>query len=355
MKLTRRSTGWIGIDAGGACVKTAQAVRRDGAFFIRAAAIVPRRERWTSETLAQAEPPSSADAMRAAASICGRLSGRAAAAVLPISLCETAQVEKNAVVRRAGDELAAIVEAETHQSLEGRLVASWPAVLQAGRVNVISAPVAWSDRLASDVAAGRWNCRALESLPWALARAAWMAEAPQPPATVAALDWGYARATLCLVHQGTPAIVRRLKDCGFGDFVSTIQKALRVNAHDAELLIERHGLANPDSERSAEAPSAIYDALADRLDELERELRRTLGYWQSQTRGTRPERMYLFGAGASLAGVDRRLSATLELDVRTWSLPSERSAAETTLPPSHLLGPALAASALAWEDQWSKA
>ncbi len=351
--LGKRTTGWVGIDVGGACVKTAQAVRRGGAYSIRAAAIVPRRQRWNAEAFAALKPQSSADEIQAAASLCDRLSGASAAAVLPMALCETVQVEKPVASRRGGDNLAAVVEAEMHQSLAGRVMGSWPASLQAGKLNVVTAPTAWSDRIAADVASSRWNCRAVDSLPWALARAATMADAPHPLRTVAALDWGYARATMCLVHEGKPAIVRCLKDCGFAAFVAAAEEALRVTAGDAELLLQRHGLSNADAEGAGDG--AVGEALADPLHALERELRRTLGYWQSQTRGARPERLYLFGAGASLAGIDRQLASTLDLDVQPWRLPAERPAEADRLPPAHLLGPALAASALAWEDAWPTA
>jgi Tfp pilus assembly PilM family ATPase len=345
--LGRRTTGWIGIDVGGACVKTAQAVRRGGQYFIRSAAIVPRRERWTAEMLASDAPRSSADEMLAAAAICDRLSGRTAAAVLPMGLCDAIQVDAPAS-RRGGGELAALVAAETHQSVEGRVLASWSASLQSGKINVVTAPGAWSDQVSADVAAGRWNCRIVDALPWALARAARMSDAARPLRTLAALDWAHHRATICLVHEGAPAIVRRLKDCGYAEFVTAAEKALRVSQADAELLLLKHGLSSADSDAGGAA--AIDDALVEPLHRLDRELRRTLGYWQSQTRGARPERLYLFGAGASLAGVDRMLAKSLELEVQQWTLPPERPADAGLLPPAHLLGPALAASALAWES-----
>jgi Tfp pilus assembly PilM family ATPase len=350
--LGRRTTGWVGIDVGGACVKTAQAVRRGGKYFIRAAAIVPRRQRWTPELLSGGQPQSSVDEMLASAAICDRLSGRTAAAVLPMALCEALQVDAPASRRSGSGELAALVAAETHQSAEDRILGSWPARLQAGKINVISAPSAWSDQVSADVAAARWNCRAVDALPWALARAACLADAPRPLRTVAALDWAHGRATICLVHEGAPAIVRCLKDCGFASFVAAAQQALRVSPSDAELLLLKHGLSGVANESGGGESTAIDDALVEPLHRLERELRRTLGYWQSQTRGTRPERMYLFGAGASLRGIDRLLSKTLDLDVQRWHLPAEQAADADLLPPAHLLGPALAASALAWEDAW---
>src|SRR5262245_48455332 len=91
--LRPRKTGWIGFDVGAATVKAGQVVRKGGEFLIRAGAVVPRCERWNADELAGGEPRSSADEMRAAASVCASLAGNVAGAVLPIALCELAQIE----------------------------------------------------------------------------------------------------------------------------------------------------------------------------------------------------------------------------------------------------------------------
>ncbi len=347
MKLIVRSAGWIGFDLGDACVKAAQVVRRDGRYSIRAAAIVPRYEHWNPAELTAENPLPSADELQAAASLCGGLAGRSAAVVLPMSLCETLQVDADATARDGG--LHAVVEAELHQSMAGHVVGSWPAGLQAGKVNVMTVPEAWSDQVSGDVAAGRWLCRAIDSLPWALARAVAMTDDYDPERIVAALDWGYGRATLCLVHEQTPAMARCLKDCGFASAFAALETSLRVPMRDAERLLATQELCLAVA-GAGDADLAIAEALSRPLHQLEHELRRTLGYWQSQTRGKRPERLYLFGCGAAVRGLPEQLASLLDTDVQLWRIPAEVRADEALLPPPYLLAPALAASALAWES-----
>ena len=53
---------------------------------------------------------------------------------------------------------------------------------------------------------------------------------------------------MCLIHEGAPAIVRCLKDCGFAGFVAAAQQALRVSHSDAELVLLKHGLSNADDD-----------------------------------------------------------------------------------------------------------
>src|SRR5262245_33434990 len=130
------TTGWIGFDVGDACVKAAQVVRVAGRPRIRAASIVPRRQRWNPEELTAEQPLSSADELAAAASIGGDFAGRAAVAVLPMVLCDAVQVDAGAAQRRDGADLVGLAETELHQSLEGYVVAAWSGNLQADKLNV---------------------------------------------------------------------------------------------------------------------------------------------------------------------------------------------------------------------------
>jgi Tfp pilus assembly PilM family ATPase len=345
----KRTTGWIGFDVGDASVKAAQVVRKGHEFRIASAALIPRRERWNAEELTADSPLSSADEMLAAASICDRLVGRAAAAVLPMVLCEAVQVSA-AAARRGDDELAASVEAELHESLAGHVIASWPAELSSEKLNVVTVPAVWSEQVSDDVAAGRWNCRVIDALPWALARAVVMAAPEAASGTVAAFDWGYGRATLALIHKGAPAFVRTLKDCGYQQFVAAAESGLRLATADAERVLRRYGLASAES-----CGRVIDELLAPLLSRLDNELRRTLAYWQGQSRGTKPDALYLFGGGSLLRGAADRLTTSLEAPVHVWTLAAADEELGAQMPPASLLGPALAASALAWEASWPPA
>lgn len=326
----------------------AQAVRTSSGVRIRSAAIVPRRARWNAEELTAENPLASADEMQTAAAIGAAPRRGPAAAVLPMSLCEAAQVTVPAASRRDSSELAAIVESELHQSLEGHVVVDWPTPWDEAKRNVIAVPAAWSDQASRDVAAGRWNCRVVDALPWALTRAVGLVESSSEPRPVIALDWGYSRATLCLIHQGVPALVRCLKNCAFQQVIASVQQALRLPELDAERLLADRRLGDDPASGVA---TVLSDAIFEPLLRLQRELSRTLTFWQSQARGVKVEAAYLFGGGASLAGLAPHLAKALHLDVHVWDLPAENPAAAQGLPPAHLLGPAIAASALAWEGR----
>jgi len=341
-------TGWVGFDIGAASVKAAQIVRSDGGYRLRAAAIVPRRERWSAATLTDDQPRSSADEVAAAASLCDGLSGSSAAAVLPAAICDMVQMDAPAGKRSGvAPNLPGAVEAETHRSMQHRVFDASPIAFQAGKINVVTASRAWSDQVSSDVAQGGWSCRLIDALPWALARATTLAEPAGPARNVAVLDWGYGKATVCLVHLGAPALVRSLKDCAFQDVLQTVAKGLRVDEPVAEVLLQQYGLTSGAAGGSGSA-AVISELLAEPLTRLAQEIRRTLGYWQGLARGQAPEMIYLFGGGGALAGVAERLTAMLGTAVDAWRLPAEANDGKE-LPPACLLGAAAGLSALAWE------
>ncbi|HEX6963247.1 MAG TPA: hypothetical protein VF175_15375 [Lacipirellula sp.] len=355
----RQTTGWIGFDIGATSVKAAQVVRAGGVYRIRSAAIVPRSERWPLTAFAEDEARSSADEISAAGSLCERLAGRNAAALLPIGACDVVQMDAPAA-KRSGDrpDFARAIEVETQRSMRDRVFEWWPTGAHPGKINVVAAPRAWSDRICADVTASRWNCRVIDALPWALARAASLAKQPDGNRPIAALDWAHGRSTICLVQSGVPVLVRSLKDCGYQNVIGTVAANLRMSEADAETLLQRFGLSSEPGSNAANSPvehtgraastSVIEDILDQPLTHLAQELRRTLDYWRGVTRGQTPETIYIFGGGGALAGVGSRLSQLLGLPVQPWRLQVEDAAAEF-MPPSCLFGAAVGLSALAWE------
>ena len=167
----RQTLGWVGFDIGATSVKTAQVLRTDAGYRIHAAAVVPRSERWPAVGL-EAEPLSSSYEVSAAASLCETFAGRNAASLLPIGACDFLHIDPPATSRSEGPDIVRAMESETQRPMRDRVYDYWPAAGQANKLNVIAAPESWSERISADVAESGWRCRVIDSLPWALARAA---------------------------------------------------------------------------------------------------------------------------------------------------------------------------------------
>jgi Tfp pilus assembly PilM family ATPase len=338
--------GWIGFDLGATSVKAAQVVRRNGEYLLRSAAVVPRQARWTIDLLAGDAPQPSGNEMATAASLCDRLTGTAAAAMLPAGTCEILQTTASGRVRGDSSEILRAVEAQTHRSLEDCVVDVWPVDADGQKVNVVAAPRAWSDQISADVASTGRSCRLIDALPWALTRAALLREDSRKPRTIAALDWAYGKASITLIQNGTPVLVRPLKNCSFSDAVTAVADGLRLSEQDAEFVLQRNAQERM-TEEGRRASAALDDLLDDAVSRLTQELQRTLSFWQGPPHKLKPQAIYLFGGGV-LAGAELRLTKVLGVEVSAWRLPLETPAEAPHMPPTWLLGPAVGLSAMAW-------
>jgi Tfp pilus assembly PilM family ATPase len=352
--LRRRQKGWLGIDIGSASVKVAQLARSAAGIQVLARSMVPR-------SLATNTPDEEQDAeklwsacgeIRTAISLDHGFRGRQAAAAMPMGLCEVHQLDNlaleeaglDAVVRRA---IGAVTQCSTDH-LEFDI---WPAeamnVTAAQRWNVLAVARPWSDQIYQDVATSSLSCRTIDGLPHALARAIKLTAQDQALPPIAALDWGFGQATLCIVTEGRPVYVRALKDCSLERTLSGIAQELAVTTAEALLLLQTHGIHRQASDGNEEVTSLLAELTTEPLRQLEQELARTISHIGFQRKAIAPQQLLLFGGGALTRGLARHLRQRLHLETKVWSLGENHPAAS---PEDCVYGTAMALSALAWED-----
>jgi Tfp pilus assembly PilM family ATPase len=348
----KRQLGWLGIDIGTSHVKVAQLVRDDEGLQVHAQSVISR-SLATTET--EDEPVWSAAGEIRTALVAGRnFKGREAAATMPMGFCDIHQIDNPVVDDEDLDSLVrTAIENITQCSAEELEFDIWSAepeseLADAQRWNVLATGRPWADRIYQDVVDSGNICRTIDGVPQALARALWLSANGTPLPPVAALDWGYSQATLCVVADGVPAYVRALKDCGFDRVVAAIVDELGVNREEAQQLIEAHGVSGLNSSSTDEVSALTAELLADPLRQLESELTRTLSHVGFQRRTIAPQQLFLFGGGGAIRGVEQHLSNRLKLETHAWRLvqPDEHSSNHECL-----FGTALALSALAWSDQ----
>ena len=109
------------------------------------------------------------------------------------------------------------------------------------------------------------------------------------------------------------------------------------------------GLPNRDQGACEELQSVIEEVTAQPMNRFVDELNRTLTFLRQQRRALAPEKLVLFGCGATVGNISQFLCDKLDLPVEPWRL----EGAETLGNAGHavplpLLGPAIALSSLAW-------
>jgi len=341
--------GWIGVDVGTSTVKVVQLHRHNDRLQIAAKAIVPRREPW--QTLSSSDPLSSTNELQAAAALLGDFKGRRTAATLSMALCDVHRIES--LVSSSSRQAAAIrqtIEMATQNSADNWQYDCWsPKSLQegSGGTNVLTALRTWTDQLCEDIAQLGWSCQLIDGLPLAMARAVRLVHPNSSGAPLAAIDLGYGAATFCTVVEGAATYVRSLKDCGFQRLLRVISEELNVTTGEAQRLFQEHGIAADPGSPLSDTAEILQELSDNYLSELVQEISRTLAHQKGQRQSVVPEQIYLLGGGATVKGLATQLTRTLQTNVEVWRFGDEPSGDAL---PTCLLGPAIALSALAWEQ-----
>jgi Tfp pilus assembly PilM family ATPase len=350
--------GWIGVDVGTHAVKLAQAVRSPSGIMLRHAAVIQRTSAWSDDDLGLAEPQTSRMEICAALE-CGGFSGRSAACLLPMNVCELRGLK---VPFGEQKERRAMIANELADDWSDRPTPMefdfWEVTVDKGsesadgfNVNVISVARPWIAQLAGDCQQARLDCWAVDGGPLAIARAVGLATKFRSDQRVMAIDWGFSNTTLCVVGAGQPLYARRLHDCSFRRCLESIQTELGVSLDHGQHLVDTHGVLAGDANVIGrhEIQVALTDAITETLNQLVEQVQRTLRFVESQRRHLHPTSVWLMGGGASVRNVGPYLSKALELPVHIWKVPSDpRSDYIAQGSQAALFGGAFALSTLAW-------
>jgi Tfp pilus assembly PilM family ATPase len=229
---------------------------------------------------------------------------------------------------------------------------SGQATSDAFNVNILAASRPWVAQLWHDCRRTGLDCWAIDGTPLAMARALGLVGRASAGRRALAVDWGYSNTTLCLVGDDRPLYSRRIYGCAFGRVLNAIMDRFSVQLDEAQHLADTQGLTSSESTNfGGDQPiqAAITDAASETLDELVRQLSRTLQFMESQRRHLHPTDIWLMGGGAAMRNVGGHLSDGLKLPVQIWQLPSDAAAVPSASSQrAAMFGGAAALSALAW-------
>jgi Tfp pilus assembly PilM family ATPase len=323
------------------------------------AAIVQRATPWPDEDDFGLGEPDPSDAEIRAALECGGFTGRSAACLLPMNVCELRGLNVP-----QGD------ERERRAMISNELAEDWaerPAAMEFDywelaadhdsptvdgfNINVLAVARPWITRVATDCQQARLDCWAVDGGPLATARAVGLAANLRGSARALAIDWGFSNVTLSIVGGNRALYVRRIPHCGLQKCLESIQAALGVTLDQAQHLATTEGVVSPDGAGSdrTEIQAAITAAVADTIDALVQQVGRTLQFIELQRRHLRPTSVWLLGGGASLRNIAPYLAIALDLPVSIWELPIEPTAGcQLRGGQAALFAGAVALSALAW-------
>ena len=358
--IRHRSRGWIGVDVGTRTVKLAQVERVGVSMRLRQAMVLKRTTTWQShDDGSEMSVDSSRDEIRAGLSLGEHFSGRRAACILPMGLHDlrTLSIPPGRPEERRSmiaSELRSIFGSSTSDREFDYWETDLPGITSQSdteNVNVMSLSRQWASQAPTDLERAGLRCEVLDGPPLALARAVQITSPATHSAPVAAVDWGFANTTFCVVADGRALFTRRARACNLGRVIEAIGQALDVSLDESEHLLATHGLPDPtnDEEHLRDIQTVIAEAASSSLNEFLEQLNKTLSYLNVHRQNITPKRIWLFGGGARIKNVSAYLSGSLGIPIDAWSFPMAEPASKSdaNFPPV-MLGPAIALSALAW-------
>jgi Tfp pilus assembly PilM family ATPase len=363
MSANPTNAGWIGVDLGTRAIKLAQLARDGAGVRLARRSIVPCNASGIDDVPAwPATSSQRARALQAARFLEPSFSGTSAAALLPMQLTtlRTFEVSDEGGSRRSivAQQLAGFLEG----SVEGFEFDYWDLAAPGQHVSRLNdVAVLFVDRdiacqAARELLAAGMECHVIDGLPTVMARAVTLAWGTTADA-VAAVDWGHGEATFCVVARGEAVFTRSLRQCGFARLLDAAAAALGLSTEDVRRLLSLYGLPGPArDDANTEAMQQILGDITSRpLDEMRRQLAKTLAYLNVHRASLMPRRICLMGGGATIRNVAPWLSERLDVAVETWQFPAGRNSEPDTAgaPPSEmpLWAGAAALSALAWAEK----
>jgi Tfp pilus assembly PilM family ATPase len=217
-------------------------------------------------------------------------------------------------------------------------------------VSVVATTRLWISQLWRDCRRSGLDCWAIDGLPLAMARSVGLAGGLAGGRRALAVDWGYSNTTFCIAGEDRPLYSRRAHDCSFSRVLDAVVNRFDVTLDEAQYLIENEGVRSGEMEsgRDWQTADAITAAASGTVDELVRQIQRTLQFTEMQRRHLQPAAVWLMGGGASMKNIGPYLANALSLPVQIWSLPVEEPIPCAAGNRSAVFSNAAALSALAW-------
>lgn len=351
--------GWIGLDLGHRSITIAQLERSRRGLRIAAACEMPRT---AIPSLAPTRPGGycevSRQELQTARLLASGLAGKAAACVLPMSVTELTHAslppgdprEQHAMV--ASEMEASWGHARRRFDFWSSLGTGPDAAASLLDVNVISIEESLAASTAEVLHIARFDCRVLDALPHAVARAVSMAVPSSLGRPLAALHLASDHALFVVSQNGAPAFTRLLRNGGMNRIVACVSESLGLLEEEAVHVLRELGL--PDVGTQGEPETDIQEVLGEivkgPLGEIADELRRTLSYLATLGPELVPDSVCALGEGAAIRNLTQHLSEKADMSLWNWSLGGEVAPPKPIELPPSLLAVGAALSTLAWES-----
>ncbi len=249
--------------------------------------------------------------------------------VLPMSLTDLRSVE---VPEGEHDDVAQMaIESlrEYYEDFDQRITRTWQheeTPHDMAMVSSVSVRSSIAETIVDDLKSVKLRCVGMDSLPFAMARAAELGSFSRKDEPIALLDWGHSTVTLVIARNGRPEFVRRLRDCNGRDAIESLAQGLRLDSTDILHVLATCGLPAAGAHATSNAATEkIQRLLIPELDKVCAELQKTLLYLRHHLRKLMPSQLVLFGGMATIPQISSAFQERCGLETTPWKLNSRNS------------------------------
>ena len=347
--------GLIGVDIGTHSVKAAQLSKIGNQLELTSAAIVERETAWNPDSVSVpgSTPLASEAAIRAALER-GQFHGRRIASCVSMAVChaQALHVSEDDPVHRQHAIKAELVGHHGNVPFE---YGHWPLFhgthARSDNIGTLSLESSWANQISSDFRASAADCDILDGVPLALARAVSLQHPSGEP--VAAIDWGHSDACYHAVLGHNSEFTRRLRNCGLRRCQKAVMKELRIDEFEVQFLLNTQGVRETSASANQRLPQLVERLIIEPLNDLIAEIDRTLSFLSERHDNLMPQRIYLFGGGATIRNIGPYLTERLGVPVERWTAGLVEETGDWSESELCLLGPAMALSLLGWKGYQS--
>ena len=367
-RVFKRSYGWTGVEIGCHAIHMAQVRRIDHAWQLAAVWSVEHPTHYSMKSTEGASDGDETFGWLTSESICDKglaptleylrslnalFKGNNCAATLNDGMIdyremELPQCDPSESLAMVHSEIALESECEMEELIAG----CWQLPNNRPRATTTSLGAASVKRstallIANDLLAAGFECRTLDAVPCAMARATAMVIDDQQVATLA-VDLGYKQSTITLVQNGQPILSRGIRNLGLLPLVEQIATSFEITLSDSQtLLFQATAGRSAPTDGLDQFTNPLQQVLNQYMHLLAMEIDKTIEYANRAYRTITPSQLLLMGDGCRIPSVQQELASRVGLLTKSWSINLSRNLFGEQQIASFAIAAGL--SSLAWE------
>ena len=250
--------------------------------------------------------------------------------VLPMSVTDIRSVEVPNGNAKEVDQMATEALRDASPDFNQRVTTLWRHAVtphELAMVSAVSISNLTGEGVVNSLSEVGLRCCSIESVPFAMTRAASMSPGGRTTQPVGLLDWGHDSVTFVVAYQGRPEFVRSFRNCGSRFILKTLAEGLSMSTEDTRHVLAACGLPGNSAgqQNNNHISRTIEQIITPEIQNVAAEIRKTLLYLRHHISRILPSRLILFGGMAAVPNIAGLFQDQCGVETKPWSLDADNS------------------------------